>query len=145
MAKMGQATSHQPHWVCQVQDIPCAELMSSAYSTAPQTQEGRAGHAALCWAVLWGGSPLLASLLALGAVAVLGPVGKVAVLLREWPLCRAPAMAVMAVAVLVMTLQSGFPVWLHFCSDWGHVKPNKVKHFLQAEAVGSSQEMALLG
>lgn len=51
-------------------------------------------------------------------------------------------MSAMAVAVLAVTLQSGFPVWLHFCSNWGHqVKPNKAKHFLQAEPVGSSQEM----
>lgn len=33
-AKMEQATGHQPHSVCQVLDIPCVMLMSSAYSTA---------------------------------------------------------------------------------------------------------------
>lgn len=37
MAKMEQATSQQPHLVCQVQDIPCVMLIISAYSITPQT------------------------------------------------------------------------------------------------------------
>lgn len=59
----------------------------------------------------------------------------------RWPcplkngLCAAttPTMSVLAVAVPVVTLQSGFPIWLHFCSDWGHMPSNTSSKLRQWE------------